>query len=405
MKKYRIAIIVQNVIQWYHIRPLAIFLQKQPSIALDILLYNPGSSSSGFHKIANDAIAAIKTDGFTLAKTPKEYKICLAPYSNMINCKCQYRLSYCYGAATTKPTFTLNPIAKINFHGFLLHDTYGAEVFSVYGKTYIVPDLYLQGIRPNAEKHAKPIVLFLPTYHEPSIEKTAHALKQLKDKYYIIVKSHHGTDNLEDEKTKKTALETIADEFYPSTFPVKELLQKADVILSNNSGAVMNALYVNIPIAISASNINQSLPGLDTLQYKLVQDGIIPYSKNQTSTELSRILNQALSTSQHQKQIKASDTIFPHKSGGAETWYKIIQKYLSDDVETNYCAVHNFLATTFTNLTVQNNRLNVEMQSLQDSLRAFDADLQAANSKLQKYESSHAHRIINKAQKLFHRSA
>ena len=411
MKTLRLAIIVQNVIQWYSIRPLAKFLTKQPQLHLDIILYDPTSSTSDFHNIANDTTAAIKANGFSITTTPKTYKVCLSPYSNMINFDCQYKLGYCYGAATTKPLFTLNPSLKIGFHGLFVHDTYGAEIFSVYGRTYLVPYLYLAGTKHVPTPHKKPVVLFLPTYHEPSTAKTITALKPLKAKYHIIVKNHHGIDNLSDESNTKSNLTEIADEVYPSTFPIQKLFAKSDVVLSDSSGATMDALYAHMPVAISAAQINQSIPHLNTLQYELVQNGVIPYAKTQTPAKLDQIITTALSKPQQKKQAQASDSLFPCKSGGAEAWFRIIKQYLDDTIDTNYCAVHDYLADSFTKLELINARLSRDIDNLNLTIQNLESDLETArsalansNTQLQEYENSRAHNLVNRAQRIIHRS-
>lgn len=394
-----IAIIVQNVIQWYSIRKLAIFLKEKKNLSVDIYLYNPADSSAGFHDIANDTANAILSDNFTPLTKPANYsyKICLAPYSNMIDIDCKYRLGFCYGAATTKPKFTLDPSVKIGFHGLFLHDTYGAEIFSVYGKVYIVPDLYIDKITKHISHTNKPTVLYLPTYHEPSTIQTASALSQLKDKYHIIVKGHHGTDNLEDEKSKKDLLTNIADDIYPSTYPIKKLFEKCDVILSDNSGAVMDALYANIPVAISASEINRSIPGVDTLQYKLVNSKVIPYTDNPNSENITHIVSAALSKSTQKKQQETSKTLFPAKTGGPEIWFKIIRLYLEDKVSQDYCNAHSFLSNEYYHLQQNNVYLSKENTILKTSLLEIEESLN-------QYKNSRLHQLVNKLQHIIHKS-
>ena len=392
----RIAIIVQNIIQWYSIRKLAIFLKEKKHLAVDIYLYDPAGSSTGFHNIANDTAKAISSDSFIPSTKPANYnyKICLAPYSNMININCKYKLGYCYGVATTKPQFTLNPTAKIGFHGLFLHDTYGAELFSIYGKTYIVPDLYIDKIAPYKFTD-KPTVLFLPTYHEPSTIQTAQALGQLKDKYHVIIKGHHGTDNLEDEKNKKELLASIADEIYPSTYPIKKLFERCSVVLSDNSGAVMDALYANIPVAISASKINCDIPNINTLQYQLVESKIIPYTNTPNPKNINHIISTALSNKTIKIQRSASNNLFPIKTGGAEAWYKIIKKYLEDKISQDYYNAHDFFSNKYYHLEQDNARLSQEITTLKLSLSK-------AEKSLDQYKNSRLHQAVNKIQGIIH---
>lgn len=398
MEQASIAIMVQNIIQWYSIRDLASFLKKQAKIHLDIYLYDPKTSTHGFHNIASDTHNAIIKDGFTpiTKRNNTKYKICLAPYSNMINLDCQYKLGFCYGAATTKPRFTLNPSVKDGFHGLFLHDIYGAELFSIYGKTYIVPDLYLKPIKQK-KQNKKPVVLFLPTYHEPSTIQTITSLKELKDQFYIISKTHHGTENLSDEKDKQNLLSKISDETYTSSYPIKKLFEKCDVVLSDNSGAVMDALYANVPVAISAMDINQNLAGINTIQFELAKNNVIPYTNTPSPSTINQILKKALSRKQQKNQQKASDSIFPTKIGGAECWYKIIHSYLIDDVDQNYCKIHDYVFNRYNQLENENYQLINDISKLKTYIDSLESSLNT-------YKNSRAHQLVNKIQHLIYKS-
>lgn len=388
---YKIAIVIQNVIQWYSLRPLTTFLKKQPNLKTDILVYDPVQNPQDFHDIATSTRHAIEKDGFQVCNTPSKtgYKVSLAPYSDMINFPSQYKLGYCYGAATTKPSLTLQPEFKSGFHGLFLHDLYGAELFSIYGKTYLVPDLYLEDIKPKTKPSEKPVLLYLPTYNEPNIKDTILALQKLKPYFYIIAKSHHGTDYLTDEKSKKDLLIEIADESYSSEQYIKPLFEKADVVLSDNSGAVMDALYAKIPVAITTANVNTKLSEINTLQSELISRGIIPYAKTPSEKNLHKILLDALSKEYRGKQSLASDALFPVKKGGAKVWYDIIKKYLDDDVSKNYCYIHDYLIE-------QKNLLKQENLSLLAQNNSLQSELQTIKQKLALYETSRAHQALKK---------
>ncbi len=404
MGQHNIAIIIQNIIQWYSIRPLAKLLEKQADIKLDILIFDPPSNDADYSSIALHVEKIIHAEGFITSRKPRhaEYKICLAPYSDMITFKAQYRLGYCYGAATTKPHLTSLPEFKIGFHGFFLHDTYDAELFSVYGKTYIVPDLYLRSINHKKASN-KPVVLFLPTYHEPSTINTAKTLSKLKDKYYIIVKSHHGTDSLNEEKTKKDLLLEIANEYYDSDQYIMPLLDKADVVLSDNSGAVMDALYSKVPVSITTPTLCEGLNGIPSLQTELIAANIIPYSKTQTTSHIDKILKQALSASYIKRQTNTSDQLFPSKTGGAQTWYNIIKKYLNDDIDQNYCKLHDYYSSFVKNLIEQQRVLQNERANLMDSIKTLNSDISTLKAQLDIYQCSRAHRILENILSNHHR--
>lgn len=387
-----IAIIVQNIIQWYSMKPLAVLLSQKKDFQLDILVFDPITTESGYHKIANSLSNTIKKDGFKVSASPKKegYTVCLSPYSDMITFPAKYRLGYCYGAATTKPALTLQPESKKNFHGIFIHDTYGAELFSVYARTYIVPYLYLK--QPKHKKTSnKPVLLYLPTYGDSSTLEVAKNLAKLKDEYYIITKGHHGTEFLNTEQAKKDILMQIADEYYGSDQYILPLLEKADLILSDNSGAVMDALYTKTPVAIATSTILSGPNHIKSLQQELIDNKVIPFTNNLTKKELNRVITKALELKQQQLQASISDKLFPNKNGGAEAWFKIINKYLNDKIDQNYCKLHDYYVNYTNNL-------------LQDHFRLeqIEKELIETKEQLSLYEQSRAHQFINKALKRRH---
>lgn len=405
MKK--IAIMIQNIIQWYSVKPLVELLSQKPDIKTDILIFDPQKNDTGYHNIANSLRQAIKNDGFAITSKPNSsgYQVTLAPYSNMITFPSKYCLGYCYGAATTKPALTLQPEFKKGFHGLFVHDTYGAELFSIYGKTYIVPYLYLKPFHRKALPK-KPTILFLPTYHEKSTAETVEALMKLKKDYRIIAKKHHGTDHLQEEDSTRQILESLTDELYDSTQYIVPLFEKADVVLSDNSGASMDALYAKMPIAITAPEINNGFPGIDTLQYQLVQTGVIPYTDKSTPINLRKIIQLALTKRQQAIQSAKSDELFPVKKGRAEKWFEVIEQYLNDKIDANYAIMHDYIVKTSDNLEKDNINLrnmvksiNSSNQALQNEIAGLRQQLSLREQELSTYKNSRLHRIINKITK------
>lgn len=345
-----IAIVVQNIIQWYSVRALVALL-KEKGIHFEILIYEPKGDKTGYLDIANSAMDAIKKDGFEASFKPKEesYCVCLEPYSNMFDeLKCQYRLGYCYGAITTKPAVTFLPAVKKRMCGFFAHDTHYEELYSAYARTYIVPDLYLPLPIKHRKTNKKTVVLYLPTYHEESVPEVAEALKSLKDKYYIITKGHHGIDFLREEAGKKDVLEDIADEHYGSDQYVVPLFERADVVLSDNSGSIFDALYAKIPVAIATKKFCEPLASINPPQKTYAENGAIPFTHILNKKSIEAVLEEALSEKQRRIQSNVSDVLFPNKQGGAEAWWKILKNYLNDQVDQNYCKMHNYLERTAT---------------------------------------------------------
>lgn len=341
------AVIIQNVLQYYSLRPFLRLVEEKNFWKNDIYIVDPQDTKTGFSEIMEELKSAVIKDGFRIAdekNKAKKYKVCLSPYQDMVDIQYDYLISYYYGSLCSKP-FTFGPEFKSKFHGFLLHSNYDAEILSAYGKTYIVPRLPLCEIKP--KKHSgKKRLLYLPTYgKESEIETVAKILPKIKDEYEILIKSHHGTAHLKNEVGRKTDLEKIADYYYEPTKSTQELFEEADVVLSDNSGAIFDALYVKKPVCILSGNINNDFIGISPLQKTLVEKGVIPYSNKATATELRRILQESLSTKIIKIQAQESDCLFPNKNTGAAEWVKVLKEYMNDNIDTDYIKLHDYLLT------------------------------------------------------------
>ena len=391
-----ILIVIQNVIQYYSLRPLLLRLISRSDWHVDIITFGKEYAKEGFDKIADEVRKTAAIDKISISDTPSrpEYKICLSPYQDMAKVKYKYLLGYCYGAATTKPTSTLRPEFKMKFHGMFLHDIYGADLFSVYAKTYIVPYLYLKNTPTHSTQSKKPVLLYLPTYNEPDTIDVAKALIPLKSKYYIITKGHHGTQHLTNEQSKQEILREIPDEYYGSDQYIQPLLDRADVVLSDNSGAVMDALYVGVPVCIACKDINRKIADIDTLQYTLVEDGIIPYTKNIASSSIEKVIESALKNNTRKKQLEASDQLFPLKHGGVTKWIGILEDYMNDTVSQNYCKLHDYYTSTNEKNLVENIALKSQIEKIKKELLEKDRQLDF-------YRSSRIHKTAEYIRSFF----
>lgn len=389
------AIIIQNVLQYYSLLPFLKLIKEKKYWKNDIYIIDPQDTETGFSEIMEELKQAVLKDGFKIANEhdkEKKYKVCLSPYQNMIDVKYEYLVSYYYGSASSKP-FTFNPDLKSKFHGFLLHSNYDADILSIYGKTHIVPRLSLHEIKP--KKHSgKKRLLYLPTYgKESEIEKIEKILPAIKEQYTIIIKSHHGTAHLKNESNRKINLKEIADYYYEPTKSTQELFEEADVVLSDNSGAIFDALYVKKPVCILANNIDNSYIGIHTLQKELVDKGIIPYSNNANDKELLHILQEALSANIIAKQKKESDLLFPNKNTGPEEWVKVLKDYMNDNISTNYIKIHDYLLSKQDQII---NDLNYEKLQKQIEQEKLTKTIEELTTQLNYYKKGKLFKVAKK---------
>ena len=115
-----------------------------------------------------------------------------------------------------------------------------------------------------------------------------------------------------------------------------------DVVLSDNSGAIFETLYANIPLAIYSEDINKNkLGNMDTTQYKLVKDGYIPYTKD--VKKIKEILEEAVLSKYVEKQKELSSWLFYRPQDPIKDFADKIEKFLKDEIDVNYKNIHDVL--------------------------------------------------------------
>lgn len=96
---------------------------------------------------------------------------------------------------------------------------------------------------------AKKTVLYAPTWGElSSYSRFADAVLALADEFNVILKVHHIT-----ERAGKKPLEPVRGKFgviHGAHDDIVELLTQADVLISDYSGAIFDAVYCQVPIVL-----------------------------------------------------------------------------------------------------------------------------------------------------------
>lgn len=144
------------------------------------------------------------------------------------------------------------------FDEFLVYGNYDGNLLSFYGPTVKVGnpkfDDWFQGnVQPYPVDHAKKTILYLPTYDDLStVHWVLPVLSRMTDNYNVLVKTHHGTDANELKKvfSKVTVLGGDVD--------VLPLLASADVVVSDYSGAIFDAILAGKALVLA------DIPGAET---------------------------------------------------------------------------------------------------------------------------------------------
>ena len=315
----------------------------------------------------------------------------------------KYRIKYKYSLISAKPNLVYKPESNIYYDAILCYGPYEANYLKVYSKTELIGNLKYLNFekKPNIINTDKKILLYLPTYGDvSSIDSILESLNKLKEKYYIITKFHHGTSFLKSENERIIELKQLVDEYYDHKTELVELLSNVDVVLSDNSGSIFEAIYAKVPVAIYSTDINKNkLKNFDTVQYKLVQEGYIPYSNN--AYEIENILDQSLSETCIQKQNELRKSLFYLPEDPLNSFIKVIEKYLNDNINHDYKNLHDILIEDYNTKAITINHtqsalLNYENETikLKDNIEKYKKELSEKNLLISIYEKTLANKNL-----------
>lgn len=328
-----------------------------------------------------------------------KYKILLEPYPTDKYFKINhiYRIKFPYGLITSKPNPCLQPDWNIYYDAILCHSKYEASYFKVFSNPIVIGSLKYKSIKPHSNSE-KQTLLYLPTYGElSSIDELINTLHELKSEYYIIVKFHHGTSYLNSEKNRLDNLKEVVDEWYDLNTNLFDLFPKCDVVLSDNSSAIFEALYNDIPVAIFSNNINKKLGGFNTLQYDLVKSNILPYT-NQTRN-IPEILSLACSEEYRKRQKSIKEQLFYISDNSESEFLEVIKNYLNDNINLKYKQLHDVLVNDYVMKSNLIKNINKENELLLNKISKQEQEcmnLKNSNLDLQNLISSLNNKIESK---------
>lgn len=414
IRENSIAITIQNYVQFYSIKRVIDKLITQGYI-VDIFVPH-AKDSWGLKEMFDDIYVYLKKEGYSVRRKAlkKKYKILLEPYpmEYYFSFNYDYRLKYNYGLNSPKPSVTYRDVDNFVYDAILSFSTYEAELLSRYTKTYVVgkPNYY-DFKKQKTKSKGKKTLLYLPTYGESnSINDVVDSLYKLKKDYRIITKLHHGTNYFDYEEAKRNKLLDLFDECYDSKKPLEELLSVCDVVLSDNSGAIFDAIYAKIPVAIFSKNIEYfKYENLEPYQVKLINDKIIPFTDE--PNKLKNIIKIALTTDCRKKQIKLSEKLFPLSyKEGFNKYIKILNIYMNDSINIDAYKLHriflnnyNALKEEINKLKEKNSSLIYDLQISDQNKKQLESEKQNIQKELREYQNGKLYKISSKIYSLISR--
>ena len=373
-----VAIIFDDLTEFHVMRPIIDRLKKE-RIDIDIII----PYDSGYNGLAEHTIRIIKEFGYKPKNdipNNKKYKILLTPYPGLEVVKRTnfiYHIQYPYGAISSKPYPTLAPGYRIEYDALFSFSTYDTDLLNACGsKVFTVPYWRYSNFKKIPNKLKKPILLILPTFGTDTscIQYfTDSSISNLKKHYHVITKAHHAVHFNLDGKDYSNTLRKIADESYDSDTPIDELLQRADIVLSDNSGAIFESICAGIPTVLFAKDLNsRHLGTVNTPQYDFTNEGFFPYTNN--PDKLLQTLSSAKKYRNKQTSLK-KQLFLEYPKDPLGPFVNVIKTYLKSDPKKDYRkAIHRLLVEEWKNheRTIREQeqtiaKLNKEIQDLHNS--------------------------------------
>lgn len=134
-------------------------------------------------------------------------------------------------------------------------------------------------------------ILYVPTWGDlSSIDKYLDHVIKLSEKYNVLLKLHHNTDFLEGDRKSK-----INDRihYYGANDDILELISQSDLIISDYSGAIFDAVYFKKPIVLLNCYDHNSSAKMDIYSIEYAMRNTIGYEVNDVQ-ELSAAVDNVL---------------------------------------------------------------------------------------------------------------
>lgn len=145
----------------------------------------------------------------------------------------------------------------------LMFGQYSADAVDHYSPSYAVGNLKFCGwdwrslpARKDAARgelgiaNKKPCILYMPTYGAlGSFSEVIDVLSRLRDEMNVLVKLHHN-DQLGGADLHARARSAGFDRIFDGGADQRQLLDAADVVVSDFSGAIFDAVYARIPVVL-----------------------------------------------------------------------------------------------------------------------------------------------------------
>ena len=113
-------------------------------------------------------------------------------------------------------------------------------------------------------------------------------------------------------------------------------LQEADIVLTDNSAVMFDAMYCGVPVVLFSKDPNSfQYREINTVQSNFIKNKDVLWTDN--SKELPKIVDKTLTATMKDKQIQLQKTLFPgSRAKPVEQWMDILNVYLNEELSEDY---------------------------------------------------------------------
>ncbi len=381
----KVAVVFENNIQYESFKN-AIDIMIEKNIKVDIFI-PLDENDDGFNIMFDTVYQKIQNTNYNILRKLNDiyYDILFIPYliNQFSKLNRKYTIKYMYGL-TTKPEFSLSLETNYIFDAFLCYGNYDASCLKNFGITFEIGNLkYINFQSKKRTKNNKLTILYLPTYAEySSIKLLGPELKKIEDKYNIIVKPHHGTEYLKNEIEQKRMdyLKKNFKNIYFSTDSLLDLLNKSDVVITDQSGAVFDAICTKKPV-LMYYNENELTKNNIALPIRYAkQNYFISFTK--LNNDLNKFIKQACEPKQLAKQNKLFNILFCKQKDVKNNFLKFLEDLESGIIDENYYDNHQILKSKISNLFENINNANYKINELENKIQSYSQEITTTSQKL-----------------------
>ena len=397
MKIKRVGVIVQNYIQYESFKSAIDFMINK-GIKVDILIPEKDEAENIWDNMYNSFYEYMQSMSYNILRKAPNYQYDILFSTHFIKAfedvKKTLFVKYRY-ALPAKPWNSLTYRKNYLFDVILCYGQMDSQALTNFGKTFNVGNLKYYGFKKQLNKNKKKKIVYLPTYVEDtSSYKVFDELEKLCDKCDVYVKLHHGTNYLQSNKevATKDKAKDYSFNICSSETSLLELLQDADLVISDNSGAVGDAVAARIPVLLIPNDKYRRYGEYITFQERLAQKKLA-YLLNNISN-LTDAVFEAMNIKK-EKLDEAFKLLYDYENDDSLNRFNDFLLYLEKDgVSQDYLDIRHNMQNEYSSLVEYSEKNEYEKEVFEERLKNAYKIIKDLETKLES-SKQHSNKIIN----------